>query len=153
MDSCSNPRKAGFRVGWNPRTLHRADSTGCRENTVDWGNRKLVWRGFRVPPYSLHGMASGVMSTMGGDKFGYGFASAAGTQLSSVMIDQIGNGAASYKAPRPKRQQAFGGGVAKDQGSARNIAKSNATHNLGCQPKHVSCKCLGPKGETYAGGC
>jgi hypothetical protein len=28
-----------------------------------------------------------------------------------------------------------------------------ATHNLGCQPKHVSCKCTGPKGDQYSGGC
>jgi RHS repeat-associated protein len=47
----------------------------------------------------------------------------------------------------------FGGGVAKDLGTARNIAKSNATHNLGCQPKHVSCVCTGPQGQPYQGGC
>lgn len=53
----------------------------------------------------------------------------------------------------PIRRFAFGGGVAKDLGTARNIAKSNATSNLQCQPKHVSCKCTGPKGEQYSGGC
>jgi len=53
----------------------------------------------------------------------------------------------------PKRRFAFGGGVDRDFGVARNIAKSNATHNLACQPKHVSCKCTGPKGEQYSGGC
>jgi RHS repeat-associated protein len=53
----------------------------------------------------------------------------------------------------PKRRFAFGGGVAKNLGEARNIAKSNATHNLSCQPKHVSCVCVGPKGEPYNGGC
>jgi uncharacterized protein RhaS with RHS repeats len=53
----------------------------------------------------------------------------------------------------PKRRQAFGGGVASDLGTARNIAKSNATSNLQCQPKHVSCKCTGPKGEQYSRGC
>lgn len=35
--------------------------------------------------------------------------------------------------------------------SARNITKANATSNLQCQPKHVSCKCTGPKGEQYSG--
>jgi RHS repeat-associated protein len=53
----------------------------------------------------------------------------------------------------PWRRFAFGGGVAKSLGDARKIAKSNATHNLGCQPKHVSCLCTGPKGEIYQGGC
>jgi len=53
----------------------------------------------------------------------------------------------------PKHKFAFGGGIANDQGTARNIAKSNATSNLQCQPKHVSCKCTGPKGEQYSGGC
>jgi hypothetical protein len=53
----------------------------------------------------------------------------------------------------PWRRFAFGGGMAKMLGAARNIAKSNATRNLGCQPKHVSCVCTGPKGENYQGGC
>lgn len=53
----------------------------------------------------------------------------------------------------PFKRFAFGTGVAKNLGDARNIAKSNATHTLGCQPKHVSCKCTGPKGERYSGGC
>ncbi len=53
----------------------------------------------------------------------------------------------------PARRFAFGGGVANDLGTARNIAKSNATHNLQCQPKHVSCKCTGPTGRPYSGGC
>jgi len=62
---------------------------------------------------ALHGMAGGVMSTMGGGKFGHGFASAAGTQLSSVMIDQIGNGAASYKAHRIMAAAVVGGTIAE----------------------------------------
>jgi len=53
----------------------------------------------------------------------------------------------------PADRFAFGTGSAKNLGDARNQAKSNATHNLGCQPKHVSCKCTGPKGEQYSGGC
>jgi RHS repeat-associated protein len=53
----------------------------------------------------------------------------------------------------PLKRFAFGKGVAKNQGDARNMAKSNATHTLACQPKHVSCKCTGPKGEKYSGGC
>jgi len=53
----------------------------------------------------------------------------------------------------PKKQFAFGGGVAKAQGDARNIAKKAATHALAATPKHVSCKCTGPKGEPYSGGC
>jgi RHS repeat-associated protein len=53
----------------------------------------------------------------------------------------------------PKRRFAFGGGDASDLGTTRNIAKANATSNLQCQPKHVSCKCTGPKGEQYSGGC
>ena len=53
----------------------------------------------------------------------------------------------------PKKRFAFGGGIANDLGSSRNAAKSNATSNLQCQPKHVSCKCTGPKGEQYSGGC
>jgi uncharacterized protein RhaS with RHS repeats len=53
----------------------------------------------------------------------------------------------------PWKRFAFGGGFSKSQGKARDIAKSNATHNLGCQPKHVSCVCTGPKGEIYRGGC
>jgi len=53
----------------------------------------------------------------------------------------------------PSRRFSFGGGVASNQGVARNIAKANATSNLQCQPKHVSCKCTGPKGEPYSGGC
>ena len=48
---------------------------------------------------------------------------------------------------------AFGTGVAKNLGDARNAAKSSAAVLLGCQPKHVSCKCTGPKGERYNGGC
>jgi hypothetical protein len=49
---------------------------------------------------------------------------------------------------------AFGGGTANNLGTARNIAKSNATANLHAQPKHVSCKCTDPKGgHTYSGGC
>ncbi|MEQ1710704.1 MAG: RHS repeat-associated core domain-containing protein [Hyphomicrobium sp.] len=52
----------------------------------------------------------------------------------------------------PKKRFAFGGGVANSLGEARNIAKSNATHNLKCQPKHVSCRCVGP-GNPYNGGC
>jgi RHS repeat-associated protein len=55
--------------------------------------------------------------------------------------------------PEPEKQFAFGLGFAKNQGDARNAAKSVATHNLGCQPKHVSCKCTGPKGDQYSGGC
>jgi len=70
----------------------------------------------RVPPYSLHGMAGGIMSTMGGGKFGHGFASADGTQLSSVMIDQIGNGAASYKAHRIMAAAVVGGTIAEVTG-------------------------------------
>ncbi|MBZ0091379.1 MAG: hypothetical protein K8F27_04045, partial [Sulfuricellaceae bacterium] len=53
----------------------------------------------------------------------------------------------------PKHRFAFGGGTSTDLGIARNIAKANATANLQCQPKHVSCKCTGPKGERYSGGC
>jgi RHS repeat-associated protein len=53
----------------------------------------------------------------------------------------------------PSKRFAFGGGSASDLGTARNIAKANATSNLQCQPKHVSCKCMGPKGEQYSGGC
>lgn len=53
----------------------------------------------------------------------------------------------------PKRRGAFGGGVAPSLGAARNMAKSNATANLQCQPKHVSCKCTSSKGEPYSGGC
>jgi RHS repeat-associated protein len=53
----------------------------------------------------------------------------------------------------PSRRFAFGGGTANDLGTARNIAKANATSNLQCQPKHVSCKCTGPKNEQYSGGC
>jgi RHS repeat-associated protein len=48
---------------------------------------------------------------------------------------------------------AFGTGVAKNLGDARNAAKSSAAVLLGCQTKHVSCKCTGPKGERYNGGC
>lgn len=53
----------------------------------------------------------------------------------------------------PNKQFAFGSGVAKTLGVARNLAKKDATHRLACQPKHVSCKCTGPKGERYSGGC
>ncbi|WP_457337833.1 RHS repeat-associated core domain-containing protein [Rhizobacter sp. P5_C2] len=53
----------------------------------------------------------------------------------------------------PSKRFAFGGGSANDLGTARNIAKANATSNLQCQPKHVSCKCTGPKREQYSGGC
>lgn len=53
----------------------------------------------------------------------------------------------------PRKRFAFGGGAARDLGTARNTAKANATVNLACQPKHVSCKCTGPKGEQYSGGC
>jgi RHS repeat-associated protein len=53
----------------------------------------------------------------------------------------------------PARRFAFGGGVASNLGDARNTAKFNATANLGCQPKHVSCKCVGPTGQKYSGGC
>jgi RHS repeat-associated protein len=53
----------------------------------------------------------------------------------------------------PNRRFSFGGGTASSLGAARNIAKANATSNLQCQPKHVSCKCTGPKGERYSGGC
>jgi hypothetical protein len=53
----------------------------------------------------------------------------------------------------PAKRFSFGGGTANDLGIARNIAKANATSNLQCQPKHVSCKCTGPKGEQYSGGC
>lgn len=53
----------------------------------------------------------------------------------------------------PKQRFAFGTGIASSLGTARNIAKANATANLQCQPKHVSCKCTGPKGEPYSGGC
>ncbi len=53
----------------------------------------------------------------------------------------------------PKKRVAFGGGEAPSLGAARNIAKSNATSNLQCQPKHVSCKCTSSKGEPYSGGC
>jgi len=56
------------------------------------------------------------MSTMGGGKFGHGFARAAGTQLSSVMIDQIGNGAASYKAHRIMAAAVVGGTIAEVTG-------------------------------------
>lgn len=45
----------------------------------------------------------------------------------------------------PSKRFSFGGGTANDLGTARNIAKANATANLQCQPKHVSCKCTGPK--------
>jgi len=53
----------------------------------------------------------------------------------------------------PNRRFSFGGGFGPDLGSARNMAKSNATHNLCCQPKRVSCKCISPTGERYSGGC
>ncbi|WP_428503149.1 RHS repeat domain-containing protein [Roseateles sp.] len=53
----------------------------------------------------------------------------------------------------PSKRFSFGGGTANDLGTARNVAKANATANLQCQPKHVSCKCTGPKGEQYSGGC
>jgi len=53
----------------------------------------------------------------------------------------------------PKKRFAFGGGAAMSLGEARNAAKSNATSNLQCQPKHVSCKCTSSKGEPYSGGC
>lgn len=53
----------------------------------------------------------------------------------------------------PTKRFAFGGGEANDLGTARNIAKGNATSNLQCRPKHVSCKCTGPKGQQYSGGC
>ena len=53
----------------------------------------------------------------------------------------------------PTKRFAFGGGAALSLGSARNFAKFDATVNLQCQPKHVSCKCMGPKGDRYSGGC
>ena len=53
----------------------------------------------------------------------------------------------------PKRRFAFGGGTGPSLGVARNIAKSNATSNLKCQPKHVSCECTSSKGAPYYGGC
>jgi hypothetical protein len=53
----------------------------------------------------------------------------------------------------PWKRFAFGGGSSNNLGDARNIAKSNAVHNLGCQAKHVRCICVGPKGERYQGGC
>jgi len=54
----------------------------------------------------------------------------------------------------PAKRFAFGGGEASDLGTARNIAKANATSNLQCQPKHVSCRCTDPKGShAYEGGC
>ena len=56
-------------------------------------------------------------------------------------------------AEDPSKRFSFGGGTANDLGTARNTAKANATANLQCQPKHVSCKCTGPKGEQYSGGC
>jgi RHS repeat-associated protein len=55
----------------------------------------------------------------------------------------------------PFKKFAFGRGVANDMrgdNGARNLAKSDATHKLGCKPKHVSCKCVGP-GEPCSGGC
>lgn len=55
--------------------------------------------------------------------------------------------------PEPEKQFAFGSGVDRSLGTARNLAKRDATHRLGCQPKYVSCKCTGPKGERYSGGC
>lgn len=55
--------------------------------------------------------------------------------------------------PEPQKQFAFGDGIDRSMGAARNAAKRDATHRLGCQPKHVSCKCIGPKGERYSGGC
>jgi hypothetical protein len=53
----------------------------------------------------------------------------------------------------PKHRFAFGGGVDPSLGRARNIAKANATSNLQCKPKHVSCKCIYTTGEVYIGGC
>lgn len=53
----------------------------------------------------------------------------------------------------PKKRYAYGGGAAPSLELARNAAKSNATSNLQCQPKHVSCKCVGPTGQKYSGGC
>lgn len=55
----------------------------------------------------------------------------------------------------PKRRFAFGGGIAKTLGEARDIAKKNAVHNLQCkQKRHVSCVCVGPTGgKPYRGGC
>lgn len=47
-----------------------------------------------------HGIAGGVMSVIQGGKFGHGFVSAAGAQLASPMIDQIGGGHPSYAGAR-----------------------------------------------------
>ena len=48
---------------------------------------------------------------------------------------------------------AFGFGISSNQLEARKEAQSMATQRLGCQPKHVPCKCTGPKGQRYSGGC
>lgn len=56
-----------------------------------------------------HGMAGGVMSVVQGGKFGHGFVSAAGAQLSSPVIDQIGGGAASYAGMRVAVAALIGG--------------------------------------------
>lgn len=50
-------------------------------------------------------------------------------------------------------QVGWGVGVANDQGPARNLAKAMAVSDLGQTTHHVSCKCTGPKGEPYSGGC
>lgn len=65
---------------------------------------------------ALHGLAGGVMSELGGGKFGHGFASAAGTELASAKITMIGGGAREYKAHRVFSAALVGGTIAQATG-------------------------------------
>ena len=65
---------------------------------------------------ALHGLAGGVMSKLGGGKFGHGFVSAGGTQLASAKISLIGNGATAYTANRIVAAAVVGGSIAEVTG-------------------------------------
>jgi len=101
---------------------------------------------------ALHGLAGGVMSEIGGGKFGHGFLAAGGTQLASARIDLIGGGTRAYIANRIVAAAVVGGAIAEVTGGKfANGAVTGAFSRAFNEEGHWTDNGGGAEPHLYAG--
>ena len=101
---------------------------------------------------ALHGLAGGVMSEIGGGKFGHGFVAAGGTQLASARIDLIGGRTKEYTANRIVAAAVVGGTIAEVTGGKfANGAVTGAFSRAFNEEGHWTDNGGGAEPHLYAG--
>jgi len=103
-----------------------------------------------------HGVAGGVMSSLQGGKFGYGFVSAGVTQLSGGQIDRIDAANPGFSISRTVAAAAVGGTVSAITGGkfangAVTAAFSRAFNDEATEANHRMVEAARAKGEAMLG--